>query len=42
LQTFYQKYNPNTAIRTSLSDYRKETWLTNVPLYVIGNYLKNK
>jgi len=38
LKTFCQKYNPKTAIRTSLSDYRKEPWLTNVPLYVIGNY----
>ena len=41
LRTFCQKYNPETAIRVSLSDYRKETWLTNTPLYVIGNYLKN-
>ena len=40
LRTFCQKYNPETAIRTSLSDYRKETWLTNVPLYAIGNYFK--
>ena len=42
LKTFCQKYNPETAIRTSLSDYRKETRLTNVPLYAIGNYFKNK
>ena len=41
LKTFCQKYNPETAIRTSLSDYRKETWLTNVPLYIIGNYFDN-
>jgi hypothetical protein len=41
LKTFCQKYNPETAIRTSLSDYRKETWLTNVPLYAIGNYFQN-
>ena len=40
LKTFCQKYNPETAIRTSLSDYRKENWLTNVPLYAIENYLK--
>jgi len=42
LKTFCQKYNPKTAIRTSLSDYRKETWLTNVPLYAIGDYFKNQ
>jgi hypothetical protein len=40
LKIFCLKYNPKTAIRTSLSDYRKETWLMNVPLYVIGEYFK--
>ena len=38
LRTFCEKYNPSIAIRTSLSDYRKESWLTNVPLYVMGDY----
>jgi predicted AAA+ superfamily ATPase len=38
LRTFCEKFSPQTAIRTSLSDYRKESWLTNVPLYLIGNY----
>ena len=42
LKTFCQKYNPETVIRTSLSDFRKKTWLTNVPLYIIGNYFDNK
>ena len=36
---FCEKYKPDIAIRTSLSDYRKESWLTNVPLYIIGDYL---
>jgi len=40
LKTFCKKYNTKTAIRTSLSDYRKETWHTNVPLYAISNYFK--
>jgi predicted AAA+ superfamily ATPase len=35
---FCEKYLPQTAIRTSLSDYRKESWMTNVPLYIIGDY----
>jgi predicted AAA+ superfamily ATPase len=35
---FCEKYKPQTAIRTSLSDYRTESWMTNVPLYIIGNY----
>jgi predicted AAA+ superfamily ATPase len=36
---FCEKYQPQTAIRTSLSDFRQESWMTNVPLYIIGNYL---
>ena len=39
---FCEKYNPTTAIRTSLSNYRKESWLTNVPLYVIGDYFSEE
>jgi len=35
---FCEKYKPQTAIRTSLSDYRQESWMTNVPLYMIGDY----
>jgi len=35
---FCEKFQPKTAIRTSLSDYRQESWMTNVPLYLIGNY----
>ena len=35
---FCEKFQPKTAIRTSLSDFRQETWMTNVPLYLIGNY----
>jgi predicted AAA+ superfamily ATPase len=38
LKSFCQKYNPKTAIRTSLSDYREENLLTNVPLYLIGEF----
>jgi len=35
---FCEKFNQKIAIRTSLADYREESWLTNVPLYIIGNY----
>ncbi len=38
LRSFCQKYLPRTAIRTSMSDYRREEWLTNAPLYAIGSY----
>jgi len=36
LKTYCQKYTPQTAIRTSMSDFRKEEWMTNLPLYAIS------
>lgn len=36
LKNYYLKYGPKYAIRTSMSDYRKEEWLTNIPLYAIN------
>ncbi|GHV03565.1 ATPase [Bacteroidia bacterium] len=41
LKTYYTKFNPQTAIRTSLSDYRLESWMINVPLYIIGSYFND-
>lgn len=38
LKAFHQKYNPEISIRTSLSDYRKEDWLVNLPLYACLNF----
>lgn len=37
LKYFCEKYKNNNAIRTSMSDYRKENWLTNIPLYTISS-----
>ncbi len=37
LKNFVQKYNTKINIRTSMSNYRKEDWLINIPLYLIGN-----
>ena len=36
---FCEKYKPSKAIRTSLADYKDESWMTNVPLYAIGTDL---
>jgi predicted AAA+ superfamily ATPase len=36
LKVYYQRYKPQHSIRTSMSDYRKEEWMTNLPLYAIG------
>lgn len=37
LKTFIEKYHTKLNVRTSMSDYRKEDWLINIPLYLIGN-----
>ena len=36
---FCEKYNPEKAIRVSLNNYRKESWMINVPLYAIDEVL---
>lgn len=36
LRTFCQKYKPQKAVRTSMSNYREESWMTNLPLYAIN------
>jgi len=36
LKVYREKFNPEVTIRTSMSDYRKEDWLTNLPLYAIS------
>jgi hypothetical protein len=36
LQTFCGKYQVGNAIRISMSDYREQDWLVNVPLYAVG------
>jgi len=36
LRNFVNKYHPAVAIRTSMSDFREEEWLTNFPLYAIS------
>jgi hypothetical protein len=38
---FCEKVKPKTAIRSSLSNFRKEDWLINVPLYVVGSFFES-
>ena len=40
LKTFVEKYKTTKNIRTSMSNYRKEESLINIPLYCIGNIEK--
>lgn len=37
LKSFVEKYHTKINVRTSMTDYRKEEWLINIPLYMIGN-----
>ena len=36
LKAFCAKYGLSDAVRTSMSPYRKEEWLTNIPLYAVN------
>lgn len=35
LKTYRDKFEPELSVRTSMSDYKKEDWLLNLPLYAI-------
>lgn len=35
LRTFYDKYQPDLAVRTSMAGYKQEKWLKNLPLWAI-------
>ena len=37
LRFYCDKFAPECAIRTSMADYRKQDWMTNLPLYAICN-----
>ncbi len=39
LKAFCEKYKPEIAIRSSMSNYREQEWMTNVPLYALDKYL---
>lgn len=39
LKTFKEKYDPELSVRTSMSDYRQQEWLLNLPLYMIEKVL---
>lgn len=35
LKTYRDKFSPKISVRTSMTDYRREEWLVNIPLYMI-------
>ena len=40
LRAYCRKYEPEYAIRTSMSNYRQEEWMVNVPLYLFSEYVE--
>lgn len=36
LKVYCEKYKPDYAVRTSMSNYREQEWMTNIPLYAIN------
>ena len=39
LRVFREKYMPEISVRTSMSDYRQEDWLVNIPLYCLNRHM---
>lgn len=36
LKMYCERFKPELAVRTSMSDFREEEWMTNLPLYAAG------
>ena len=36
LKVYCGKYQPELAVRTSMSDYREQEWMVNMPLWTIS------
>jgi len=36
LKAFRDKFSPPLSVRTAMTDYKKEDWLLNLPLYAVG------
>ncbi len=35
LKAYQEKFSPDVSVRTLMTDYKKEDWLINLPLYAI-------
>ncbi|MGN0325760.1 MAG: ATP-binding protein [Lachnospiraceae bacterium] len=42
LKVYCDKFHPQMAIRTSMSNYREQDWMVNVPLYILDQYLQTE
>jgi predicted AAA+ superfamily ATPase len=36
LKVFYEKFKPGQCVRLSMSDFRRQEWMTNLPLYALS------
>lgn len=41
LRCFCEKYKPEKAFRTSMSNYREQDWMINIPLYAFASYIES-
>ena len=42
LKVYSERFAPPVSLRTSMRDYRRESWLLNIPLYAIGTDFLNE
>lgn len=40
LRTYYEKFSPSISVRTAMTDYKREDWLLNLPLWAIEVFKK--
>ena len=40
LKVFYNKFKPRITVRASLSDFKKQDWIINLPLYAFGKWIQ--
>lgn len=38
LKTYCDRFKPELAIRTSMSNYREQDWMTNIPLWMVSKF----
>lgn len=42
LRVYFDKFHPQLSIRTSLSGFKKQEWMENIPLYCFHRWVKQK
>ena len=40
LKTYYERFNPELCVRTSMADYKEDGWIVNLPLYSVDQLSK--